>query len=674
MGFERDTLATLVNRIDADIAANLPNYVVGLRQSVERVLAQALGGVVHGLHGHLVYLSKQLFPDTAEGEFLERIAGVYGIERIEGERATGSLTAIASAGGVAVPSGTVWISGTGTEFVQDFNAVSFEESTTWQSLAYSPSLHLFVAVASSSSTGHHRIMTSVDGIAWTPRGDTNKTWQSIVWSPQRGIFVAVASGGDVRVMTSSDGITWTNRTAAALNAWQSVTWSPELLLFVAVANTGTADTRVMTSSDGIVWTSRTAASENAWQSVTWSPDGIFVAVSTNGTSRVMTSANGTSWTARTAAASNTWQSVTWSPQNGIFVAVANSGTNRVMTSPNGITWTARAASEASSWSSVAWSPELLLFVAVATAGTNRVMTSPDGITWTSRTAAAANQWNEVVWSPTVGAFVAVAGTGTGRVMLSYDGNTWRTAYAVGIAANEYRTFVSVTAREKGSSGNITSSSGLSLRSPIASVNDIGTSVTVSGGSDDETDDALLARLLLRLRNTPRGGAETDYEQWALEVSGVTRAWALSRQYGVGTVGVAFVRDNDGGGEDIIPDSTEVAAVQAYINARKPATADARVFAPTAVLVTMTINLPSGTSASVQTAITAKLDDYFARSSEPGATLYISQIREAISSATGEVTHTLPTVGIGGTDHTPPIDIAIGSEEIAIRSTITYGTI
>ena len=46
--------------------------------------------------------------------------------------------------------------------------------------------------------------------------------------------------------------------------------------------------RVMTSPDGITWTSRTSAADNAWYSVAYG-DGLFVAVSGDGTDRVMTS-------------------------------------------------------------------------------------------------------------------------------------------------------------------------------------------------------------------------------------------------------------------------------------------------------------------------------------------------------------------------------------------------
>lgn len=103
---------------------------------------------------------------------------------------------------------------------------------------------------------------------------------------------------------------------------------------------------------------------------------------------------GTDWTARTSAADNIWESVSYG--NGLFVAVSSNGTDRVMTSPDGATWTGRAAAVNNNWQSVTFGNGL--FVAVASSGTgNRVMTSPDGITWTSRTSAADNQWESVTY-------------------------------------------------------------------------------------------------------------------------------------------------------------------------------------------------------------------------------------------------------------------------------------
>jgi predicted RecA/RadA family phage recombinase len=168
----------------------------------------------------------------------------------------------------------------------------------------------------------------------------------------------------------------------------------------------------MTSLDGITWTSRTSPADNSWGSVTYG-NGLFVAVSSDGTNRVMTSPDGITWTLGTAAAVNAWYGVTYG--NGLFVAVAGTGLgNRVMTSPDGITWSSRTSASNKIWYSVTYGNGL--FVAVTWAGSgNRVMTSPDGITWTEGTSAHSNQWRSVTYGN--GLFVAVANTGTGnRVM------------------------------------------------------------------------------------------------------------------------------------------------------------------------------------------------------------------------------------------------------------------
>jgi len=211
----------------------------------------------------------------------------------------------------------------------------------------------------------------------------------------------------------SKGTFWTARTAAEANQWYSVTYGNGL--FVAVSLNGTY--RVMTSPDGITWTNRTAADANEWLSVTYG-NGLFVATANTGTNRVMTSPDGITWTNRTAADAQQWFSVTYG--NGLFVAVNPGGTYRVMTSPDGITWTNRTAADANGWTSVTYGNGL--FVAVSSGGTYRVMTSPDGITWANRTAAEANVWRSVTYGN--GLFVAVANTGTNRVMTSPDGITW----------------------------------------------------------------------------------------------------------------------------------------------------------------------------------------------------------------------------------------------------------
>jgi|GEM_PF-1840456 len=299
--------------------------------------------------------------------------------------------------------------------------IQISADNDWNSIAWSPSLNLYAAIAG-SGTGN-RVMTSPDGINWTTRTSAaDNAWNSIAWSSSLNLFAAVAgSGTGNRIMTSPDGINWTTRTSAADNAWLSIAWSPDLNLFATVAVSGTGN-RVMTSPDGINWTIRTSAADNAWNSIAWSPSlNLFAAVAASGTgNRVMTSPDGINWTIRTSAADNAWLSIAWSPDLNLFAAVAGSGTgNRVMTSPDGINWTIRTSAADNEWKDIEWSSGLGLFTAVARSGTgNRAMSSSDGINWSIQTSAADNQWNGIAWSPSLEQFAAVAGSGTGdRVMI-----------------------------------------------------------------------------------------------------------------------------------------------------------------------------------------------------------------------------------------------------------------
>jgi hypothetical protein len=162
------------------------------------------------------------------------------------------------------------------------------------------------------------------GTLWTARSEAEaNSWRSVTYGG--GLFVAVSDNGTNQVMTSPDGITWTPRAVEASFS-KSVTYGDGL--FVAVSWGGT--NRVMTSPNGITWTARSAAEANVWRSVTYG-GGLFVAVANSGTNRVMTSPDGITWTARSATEANGWRSVTYG--GGLFVAVANFGLNRVMTSP-----------------------------------------------------------------------------------------------------------------------------------------------------------------------------------------------------------------------------------------------------------------------------------------------------------------------------------------------------
>ena len=201
----------------------------------------------------------------------------------------------------------------------------------------------------------------------------------------------------------------------------------------------------------------------------------------------------------------------------------------------------------------------------------------------------------------------------------------------------------VTAVSAGVIGNSPVGTKVTLTSPIpgivsdAVVLDDGSGNGLTGGTEIEENEDLRDRILSRIQAPPHGGAKADYEQWALEVPGVTRAWPYPQQSGRGTVDLTFVMDNKPG--TVIPSANEVQAVQDYLEIKRPMTADVTVFAPTPVPVNFEIQL-SPYSLAVQNAIKDELKAFFRREAKPGGTLLISRIREAISTAAGEYDHNL----------------------------------
>lgn len=240
-----------------------------------------------------------------------------------------------------------------------------------------------------------------------------------------------------------------------------------------------------------------------------------------------------------------------------------------------------------------------------------------------------------------------------------DGTLYTTNADATIAAGTAT--AAVTALEGGVAGNADQNTTLSFVTAIvgADNNAIVASGGLIAGTDQETDDALRVRLLDRIQQPPQGGAANDYITWAKEVAGVTRAWCYPSELGPGTVSVRFVRDGDA---SIIPDAGEVAAVQTYIDARRPVTADVTVVAPVAVMLNFTISSLNPSTQAVKDAIAAELADLLRREAEPGGTILLSHIREAISVAAGETNHVLTA---------PAADVTHTTGQIATMGVITW---
>ena len=235
----------------------------------------------------------------------------------------------------------------------------------------------------------------------------------------------------------------------------------------------------------------------------------------------------------------------------------------------------------------------------------------------------------------------------------------------------------VVAIESGDDGNLADGEIISLLSPISNVtSDAAIASTSIEGEDRESDESLRSRLVNRLQLPPLGGSANDYVQTALGVAGVTRAWVIPLNRGVGTVDVTFVEDAE---TPIIPSAPKVAEVQAAIDVFKPVTADSIVFAPTEAAADLSITIKPN-SASVQDAITAELKDLMAREAAPAGaykspsenhtgTIKLSDIRTAIGIAVGLDDYVITAINGGAVVNITPL-----TGEIVTLGTITWATL
>lgn len=280
------------------------------------------------------------------------------------------------------------------------------------------------------------------------------------------------------------------------------------------------------------------------------------------------------------------------------------------------------------------------------------------IDWLSRQLlpdTAETEWldrHAAIWLPNGGRKPATFASGTGTAtgigsitlpqatqLSSQTGILYETTEQI-IIDGSSPTPVGIRAVDPGSGGNLDEGSSLAFTTAIPGVDGNVIIVTMDGGVDIETDDELRVRVLQRIQQPPMGGAQYDYVAWALQVPGVTRAWAAPEQ-GTGTITVRFLMDDLRADDDGWPTPDDVATVAAYIDQKRPVTVkDCYVLAPIKFFLEMTITDLVVDDAATRAAIEQSIQNMLYINAAPGVTIYRSWIDEAISNAIGEDHHTL----------------------------------
>lgn len=233
--------------------------------------------------------------------------------------------------------------------------------------------------------------------------------------------------------------------------------------------------------------------------------------------------------------------------------------------------------------------------------------------------------------------------------------------------------------QTGAFGNCAAGTVITLGTAIAGVQSGGTvAVAFTGGADLETDDSLRTRMLAAFQQVPQGGAMNDYIQWAMDVSGVTRAWCNPNGAGAGTVVVYTMWDSAEAASGGFPQGTngvasgeprDVAAtgdqlvVANAIFPLQPVTALVYSCAPAAAPVNFTISGIASVSAATKALIAAAIDGVFFLYGTPkGGTIALSLIESAIAAIAG-------TTGFLITTPAGNISSALGS--LPTRGVISY---
>jgi len=104
--FARPGLGELRLRVADDLMDKLPGADARLRHNNLRAFSEVEAGVAHLLYGRLEWSFRQLFPDTAEREYLDRWGSIWGVSRIPANAASGPAIWQAQPG-ATVPAGAL---------------------------------------------------------------------------------------------------------------------------------------------------------------------------------------------------------------------------------------------------------------------------------------------------------------------------------------------------------------------------------------------------------------------------------------------------------------------------------------------------------------------------------------------------------------------------------------
>lgn len=226
-----------------------------------------------------------------------------------------------------------------------------------------------------------------------------------------------------------------------------------------------------------------------------------------------------------------------------------------------------------------------------------------------------------------------------------------------IQAGETQTLIPAQAVEPGAAGNVAAGAIRSMAVAPVGVSTCRNPQAFTGGSDEENDGDLRARVLETYRRLPNGANAAYYQQEAMSFEEVAAAAVLPRARGVGTVDVVVSTVQGLPGEELL------GKLRAHFEARREIAVDVQVRAPEVKEVDLEVAVAPAegyTAQEAKTAARAALESWF-----DGTRLGQSVLRAELSSrvfAAGEVANCVLTA--------PVADMPIAAGELPRLGQVT----
>ena len=201
-----------------------------------------------------------------------------------------------------------------------------------------------------------------------------------------------------------------------------------------------------------------------------------------------------------------------------------------------------------------------------------------------------------------------------------------------------------------------------------------TNEAAEGGTDGESDAALLGRIQERVQRPPTSGNGYQYRQWAMETAGVGSAKVVELSSGPGTVKVVLVDSNDEApAEDIVDAAAARIEAERPIGASVTVTAAGELEIAVSAAVTVTQGADKSAvqeafsqalAAHLHTLIDGKFTVYYDPDDDAAYTLLYNRVLALLLSTPGVDNFSALTVN-GGT-----ADVTIGKDQIPVLGQVS----